>query len=177
MTNYSNTLPQRDAGFENETNDCTVKALMVAAGVPYRDAHTFMAAQGRQARKGTYMSVQLLTWAREKKVIFGYRVTQVDAYRRADYRTGGWIKPTLAATMSKLNSGRFIVIKSRHAIGVVDGVIHDHPSIAGTRARVIAAYKFEASSIVEAREAKAAAELAAGYARYAACKAVNNGGF
>lgn len=167
----------RDAGFEREGRDCTVKALTAATGVPYRDAHAFMASQGRQNGHGAYMSTMLPNWARNKTIIFGYRVTQVEIGGQIDYRTAGWILPTLAKVFKQCKDGRYIIIKPHHALAVVNGVIFDSQSLSGARSRVLGCYKFEPSSIVEAREAKAAAELAAGYARYDACKAVNNGGF
>ena len=39
----------RDEGFETETNDCFVHAIKAATGVPYRDAHAFVAARFNRA--------------------------------------------------------------------------------------------------------------------------------
>ena len=50
----------RDDEHTTETNDCTVRALKVAAGVPYADAHSLCSSLGRRPRKGM-TRCQLLT--------------------------------------------------------------------------------------------------------------------
>ncbi len=46
-------LMQNSAGLSGETNDCTVKALALATGIPYEEAHTDLARRGRKRGKGT----------------------------------------------------------------------------------------------------------------------------
>lgn len=41
-----------DDGFYSENNDCTVRALAVATGRPYREAHSWLQRRGRRMRRG-----------------------------------------------------------------------------------------------------------------------------
>ncbi len=45
-------LMQNDAGLSDERNDCTVKALALATGISYQEAHSDLAARGRKHGKG-----------------------------------------------------------------------------------------------------------------------------
>src|ERR1700722_4448590 len=65
----------RDDAHATEHNDCTVRALKVAAGVPYADAHALAARLGRRPRKGM-KSTQLLEMVYLPHV-YGYKVTRV----------------------------------------------------------------------------------------------------
>lgn len=41
----------------NETNDCAVKAVVIATGEPYEKVHAIMKRLGREDRKGTAMTI------------------------------------------------------------------------------------------------------------------------
>lgn len=43
-------------GFQSETNDCTVRALAVATGSRYADAHRWLQRRGRRMRKGCHFA-------------------------------------------------------------------------------------------------------------------------
>jgi hypothetical protein len=176
-----------EAGFEYETNDCTVRALAVAVGVPYRDAHASLARAGRQPRHGMYFNELLASWSRSQQVVYGYRFERmaipsatVTHARRRSVSADGWNRsttmylkrnrPTLASILSTLKTGRYLVVITRHVFAVIDGVIYD-TGLSGMRRGVEGIYKLESSTVVEAREAASEAALAAGRARYDACKA------
>lgn len=126
----------RGDAFAYERNDCTVRAFAVAAGVPYSDAHAFVARLGRQDRRGLRFTADKFTTVIESQLAYGYVVTRV-SLRRGE---------TVARTMLHMQTGRYLVIKTGHAFGVVDGVIHDSPVVSGARGRVLAAFKFTPSS-------------------------------
>ena len=123
--------------FATEKNDCSVRALKTAAGVPYADAHAMLAKIGRRARKGVTGS-QLLALTNLPHV-YGYKVTSIGVpmFRR-----------TLGSIMPTLRQGRYMIIKTGHAIGCVDGVLHDiGTSGPGSRVRMI--LKFTPTSEIE----------------------------
>ena len=126
--------------FAQEKGDCSVRALKVAAGVPYVDAHAMLAKIGRRARKGV-TGAQLLALTSLPHV-YGYKVTSIGVpmFRR-----------TLGSVMPMLRQGRYMIIKTGHAIGCVDGVLHDTgTSGPGSRVRMI--LKFTPTSEIEKQE-------------------------
>ena len=52
MTLYRDLLPETYAA--GEKNDCSVKALAIAANMPYRQAHEIMRKFGRKNRRGAF---------------------------------------------------------------------------------------------------------------------------
>jgi hypothetical protein len=140
---------ERDEGFDHEKGDCTVFALKHATGVPYRDAHQFLARAGRMDRRGMPMSLALLGWEARKDIVYGYRVFQVPIPPRL----------TLGRLMPVMQEGRYIVGIKGHVFAVVDGVVHDTARV-GPRSRVLSIWRFEPSSQVEAREAAQAVQKA-----------------
>ena len=65
-------LMQSSASLSGETNDCTVKALALATGISYQEAHQELAARGRKRGKGTnFFGVTEAIQAR------GFEVTRV----------------------------------------------------------------------------------------------------
>jgi hypothetical protein len=128
----------RDEEHTTETNDCTVRALKVAAGVPYADAHSLCSSLGRRPRKGMTSS-QLLTMTSLPHV-YGYKVTRVDV---------PW-NQTLGRAMLYMLRGRYLVIKTGHAIGVRDGVCYDMGT-SGPSSRVKMILKFTPCSELETK--------------------------
>jgi hypothetical protein len=155
-----NVSRERDAGFENESRDCFVHALRHATGVPYRDAHAFVADHfKRKLRKGTFkVRSSMLAYAEAKTLFFGYRVFDRTPVPRVSIcrsrRTFAYVQtavyPTLADTLYKLRHGRFLICSNYHAWTVIDGVVFDNGAT-GNRTRVTECYEFVASSECEAK--------------------------
>ncbi len=145
----------RDPGYETETRDCFVQAVMYATGVPYRDAHTFVSLQfARKHRKGTcHVKARMLEIVREQSTIFGYRVFNRAPVPRFTLRrtrvpfervkVAVW--PTVAESLYTMRTGRFVVCSTSHAWAIIDGVIHDN-GVTGNRTRVTEVYEFIPSS-------------------------------
>jgi hypothetical protein len=124
----------------NEHNDCTVRALKHVVGVPYRDAHAMCARLGRKARKGM-TSTQLLALI-DQPHVYGYKVTRVILPMFCN---------TLGRAMMYLHTGRYLIVKTGHAIGCVDGVLYD-ATLSGPSSRIKMILKFELTSDIERRE-------------------------
>lgn len=126
------------ASHPNETLDCTVRALSVAANVPYARAHALMARAGRKPRKGA----QLHQLARAAQCVGGIRAALPESPAVKRYRAGyGWSPvspyPTLAAVLAAHPTGRLLVTGLRHAFAVIDGEVHDWAnSSIGLRSRI-----------------------------------------
>ena len=123
----------------NERNDCTVKALAIATGKTYEQAHGALALRGRNFRKGTTMST---VWkaARdlgftEKEVFcrhFSERVHHFPEHkdRAAKYRRSRWAKgKTIKSIKPYLpKRGAYLIETSSHILCVRAGEVHDWTS-------------------------------------------------
>jgi hypothetical protein len=127
----------RDEAHSTEHNDCTVRALKVAAGVPYADAHALAARLGRRNRHGLKTS-QLLAMTSMAHV-YGYKVTSIGV---------PMFRGTLGAVMATLRTGRYMIIKTGHAIGCIDGVLYD-TGTSGPSSRIKMILKFTPMSEYE----------------------------
>lgn len=174
----------RDAGFETETKDCFVQALMHATGVPYRDAHAAAAEKfNRPTRKGTMVDGHMRHIVANKTTLFGYRVFVTSVPVGTTRRMSRWgnldlkpVYPTLEQMVRRMRTGRYIVCSGSHAWAVIDGVVYDN-GVTGPRTQVQQVYELIASSVIEAREQAARDAEAKHDADYDARMPVNNGGF
>lgn len=94
-----------------QKNDCTVRALATARGLPYDDAYDLLAAAGRKCGRGFAFSkwINEQPWA--KKISF----PAVKGKRRMN-----------PATFSQqFPHGRFVCQVAKHVFAVIDGVVHD----------------------------------------------------
>jgi hypothetical protein len=163
-------MKTRDEGFEYETNDCFVKAVQAVTGVPYRDAHTYVAKRfGRKPKKAT-MSVNLIMRdiATTGECIFGFRAfvqpaSQVGTTSRVSVNSYGQRTrytraryATLAEFVRTHRTGRWLLWSNNHAFAMVDGVVYDNGA-AGARTQVTGVNRIIASSEVEAQEKASAA--------------------
>ena len=114
-----------------ETNDCTVKALVHATGIPYSEAHSVMAAVGRPYRRGG-------------PIVKGMRRLMATnpqwLFERDEETVARWPKPTLAQWLRTHRTGVFIVITRDHAFTVRDGIVYDNFRT-GMRRRIWTAYR------------------------------------
>lgn len=137
-----NTIEMRTV--PRETNDCTVRALMAAAGISYNEAHETMRRHGRINRHGTRHDTQVAAYAEhggELRAIFGstkgarYRANKSDNVPHVD-------GITLGTLMKEIPMGRFICIMRGHAFAIVNRQLADGGALrAGTRIQAV--YRFD----------------------------------
>ena len=119
-----------------ERNDCTVKALAIATGKTYEQAHGALALRGRNFGKGTTMSVFFLALSdlgfTEKEVFCRHHsernhVFPPDIEKAAKYRRSRWAKAkTIKAIKPRLpQRGVYLISTSTHVLCVRAGQIHD----------------------------------------------------
>ena len=115
----------------SEERDCCVRAIAIAANIPYAEAHSMLAAHGRIDNHRTQRFVFLMdVW----KKIGQYKIFRVQG--------GG----TLNQFMNEDAPGRFIVRIRGHAFAVVNGTIHDM-LLSGGRCRIKQIWKFNEEGI------------------------------
>ena len=148
---------QRDMGFETETNDCFVHALAAVTGVPYRDAHAFVASRfDRKPRKGTFgVEARMMGIQQRKDYVFGYLPFYQESKIGTRIKTTSWGNNYLVSKYQTLNqflathkTGRYLLWSKSHAFAVIDGVAYDNGA-AGLKTQVTGIYKFIPSSQIE----------------------------
>ncbi|MGE4249039.1 MAG: hypothetical protein AB7F09_06600 [Parvibaculaceae bacterium] len=124
------------AGFRGKAGDCVTRAVAIASGCPYREVYQRLAhgtgtqrkstRTGRRAKSARNGINTTRKWFREYMNALGFRWVPT-------MQIGSGCKVHLTA--SELPAGRLVVMLSRHACAVIDGVIHDtyDPSRDGTR--------------------------------------------
>lgn len=128
-----------------EENDCTVRALALAAGFTYDVAHEMIADKcGRKPRKGTAF-IKLLPHGNVPTIIGNYKVTWHHLKAYYDYtqyrprRKGTTLKQLLG---SGVLPARAVISIANHVFAVIDGVAYD-TFHAGARCVVNCYYSFE----------------------------------
>jgi hypothetical protein len=114
--------------FEHESNDCTVRALANATGMPYKLAHRIMAQRAsRKVGKGVMAS----DWHPVYES-FGVKLQSIHgstngalylAHLTGKARQAGI---TLERLLPRLGSGRYIIKVRGHVLAVVDGKVLDY---------------------------------------------------
>lgn len=111
----------------DEANDCTVRALANAYGMPYRLAHKIMAKQGRKPKAGLHplenhkaltrmgFSLQGIHGATKKA---RFLAKALDCQPKAGI--------TLASLLNSIGLGRYVVTIRGHALAIVDGKVLDY---------------------------------------------------
>lgn len=129
------------ATFEGETNDCTVRALANARGMPYTEARSVLAKHGRRRGRGAVSKVWHPAYTECGMVLQGvYGSTSRARFMGNMLNVTPGPGVTLASIMPRLSSGRYIVMITGHAVAVVDGQLIDQgPCMSGSR--VFAVYK------------------------------------
>lgn len=116
--------------YRSEKNDCSVRATAIALSIPYKTAHKTFLKHGRRWGKG----VTVITMLSVLKDLTGdkYKTVASDAVR----------KQTLATFIRENPKGKYVIVKSRHAFAVIDGVAYDaHPSCCTSKSMVKFAFK------------------------------------
>ena len=121
---------------KKETNDCVVRAFMMALDLPYDKAHKFVADKfKRENRKGTYTSAHLNNVI--GRIKNGYRMTLMGYHPK--YAFGSrkkLVNPkysketgyTVKSFMEQHPTGRYFIIVKGHALALVDGVLYGNSS-------------------------------------------------
>ena len=125
-----------------ESNDCTVKALAIATGISYEQAHGLLALRGRSHRKGTHMSnvwtaMASIGWQKttvvDRKKIelhdsyirLGHKMTTTDKVKKMK-KHRLYPAKTIKTLADYLPSrGIFLVETASHVLCVRAGQIHD----------------------------------------------------
>jgi hypothetical protein len=113
---------------DGERNDCVVRALSLAFNKPYEEVHALCAKIGRDKGRGMRwgqvdLAIQELT---------GNGLAKMDRPAR---------RQTFTTFARDHKVGHYLVIKSGHAVALIDGVFHDAGSIGEPRAIVKAVFK------------------------------------
>lgn len=124
-----------ESGFKGSAGDCVVRAIAIAAELPYRqvydDLHQLM--KDRRPRKNERSSSTSPRDGVHKDVIRNYmEFLGWDWTPTMGIGTG----TTVHLLADELPGGRIIANCSKHSVAVIDGIIHDthDPSRDGTRA-------------------------------------------
>lgn len=113
---------------DNESNDCTVRSTSLAFNKPYDEVHRIYHAMGRKPRRGSTIHIMNKVF---QSITKDDRVMTRDIY-----------EPTFAQFAKEHPVGKFIVVKRKHAVALIDGVWHDaHVSCVGARSRVLFYYE------------------------------------
>lgn len=115
-----------DSRSMNETNDCTVRAIVATTGRPYKDVHAALKARGRRNRKGAYDHQWLPTI---EDMGFKY----VDVTRQIPGRT------VRTATRYLPRGRKFIIQVRRHVAGFDGSTLLDWSK--GRQHRVLRVYE------------------------------------
>lgn len=124
-TEYVATL-QASAGL-GETNDCTVRALSIAAGISYEEAHALLAAEGRKNGKGIYFKSMFIPILAR----LGFHAQRVALHEIIATYPGvhSGLKSVTThhpARFAKVwPKGTFMMFTPRHVLTIKDGVNHD----------------------------------------------------
>lgn len=115
----------------DERNACAVRALSVAANMPYEIARRLYAKHGRKPNDGAY------------------RFTTRAVMDELDYQPVAHFAPvlcravfiTLAQFIKAHPRGRYWLGRKGHAFALIDGVVHDWAWGGSARCRITAAYR------------------------------------
>lgn len=122
-----------------ECNDCTVRALANAAGLPYEEAYAHMAKFGRKKKRGMHLVDKTKALEAKGFVIKGiYGTTKTATWARRRFPEAQVEKgTTLKKLLKQLAKGRFVVSYTGHAMAVVDGKIIDDGRLVRSNKRVV----------------------------------------
>jgi len=115
MKRYDKITKSRFRKQQNETNDCVVVAIAIAARMTYEKAHGICKYQGRKNRH----SVQTI-YVIEHLVKLGYTITEVP---KLIQKSGS--RYTAKTIGKRLKNGYYILRGNHHAAACVNGTVED----------------------------------------------------
>ena len=116
-----------------DKQDCSVRALAVATGVPYAVASAVFSAQGRKLKAGTPVTLSDNLFV---NILGMRRVEMAEGLR-------------LEAFLEVARTGRFTVHKVGHAFAVVDGVVHDWEGTSREGTVIVRAWRIGDKALVK----------------------------
>lgn len=124
---------------QSETNDCVVRALAAATGVSYDEAHQYAADKfNRKNKQGTFGFTTKLDMLKREGAVLGKEFTKIgdpicniisnpDMIQPFTYYKvyGETVKRemTFKTFVKKYPKGTFLLVVSRHAFSIKDGVV------------------------------------------------------
>lgn len=145
-------VKSEDRGVERitgEANDCTVRALANAAGLPYNIAHRVLAKAGRKPKRGAPLEAMTAAYKRMGFVTQSiHGTTKCARYLAKKIETSVEVQRgiSLAYMLPRINDGRYIVLVRGHVFAVVNGKVLDYgDNPAGCS--VVAVYKLEKQAV------------------------------
>jgi hypothetical protein len=119
-----------------DTNFCTVAALAMTLDWSYGKAHRWMSKHGnRFHRRGMYIMAWRPAIEGAAKSV-GKRFFEGDYHLRGDGRA-----MTLSRFCKEHPTGTYYVQVNRHAVAIVDGVMHDWTADTAGRRKIITSFK------------------------------------
>lgn len=103
-----------------QTNDCSVRALALAAGITYDEAYDFLAAKGRQSGRGFNLRRTLNAHAMTHEPLLGHRII-----KHSFPAVSGFPRMKVGTFCMEYTNGRFITNQAKHMAAVIDGYLHD----------------------------------------------------
>jgi hypothetical protein len=110
-----------------DRNNCALNAVSIALSKPYYEVYRVFKSVGRKGGKGS--SINQITNAIAVLKIdpeLGMTIDKIKAKVESLYKPPTYLKITLDKFAKMYPTGKFIVIKSRHALALVDGVWYDN---------------------------------------------------
>ena len=117
---------------KKETNDCVVRAFMMALDLPYDKAHKFVADKFKRVnRKGTYTQMYMENILGRQKN--GYKMNLMGYHPKYAFgKRNKLVNPkykketgyTVKSFMEQHPVGRYFIIVKGHALALVDGVLY-----------------------------------------------------
>ena len=126
-----------------DRNNCALNAVAIALNKPYYRVYKAFKSVGRRGGKGS--SIRQITDAITLLRIDQWESMTIDTLADkvvTKYKTPTYLKITLDKFAKMYPTGKFIVIKSRHALALVDGIWYDN-AIPNPRAYVKCFYRVE----------------------------------
>ena len=115
---------------EEDTNNCTIISLSLAAGITYEKANRIGIKAGREKNKGFYLE-PLYKEAKNK----GIKIEKIPVDKNT----------TIKQFISDYPIGRYVLSKHKHALCVINGKIHDTIKN-GMNSKVDEAYRFNVNT-------------------------------
>jgi len=116
MLTVYGTNPRTIAG---ERNDCTVRALVHAAGISYNEGHAALKQVGRVEGRGTYAHQYRIAYAKYGFNEISAAVSPTMSYKRA----------TVSQFVKQHPRGTYILTVRGHAFAMIDGKQYDLPGV------------------------------------------------
>ena len=127
----------------SDNNNCALNAVSIALNKPYYRVYKAFKSVGRRGGKGS--SIRQITDAITLLRIDQWDKLSIDTLADkvvTEYKTPTYLKITLDKFAKMYPTGKFIVIKSRHALALVDGIWYDN-AVPNPRAYVKCFYRVE----------------------------------